>query len=681
MARKFVRVTLIGRERKQLVLNTDYRFSTKTIITLTKSWGSADGFNRIELRRYTSATERLVDFTDGSILRAYDLNVAQLQTIHVAEEARDMTADTISVNNEGLLDARGNRIINLGYAEDDGDAVPFGQLKSFDDSALASAEKAKGYEQEAQKHRNDTWSFRNQSETFKHEAESAARVAQNASSSASTANNAAQTAAQNAAGSNTAATAQAKAAAASATAAAGSVTKAKEWASKDRDQVVEDGLYSAKHYSLVAKDESAKLKNWNDLAGAISSVQGTTVSWKGRTVSRQFVNTMEPGADATAQPRVSVLEGLVRSGTNKVFSLEKFITSLSKRQDVYSYDSTDPTTWAAGRNNGTGVHKFRGQVNNVNGKFSVSAAIGSQAYINQLNSEGAYTQSLPGKQDISLYYPIVKQYGERTSGKKSAFSMGMTAMSTDDFHMGTMHLISSDGKSVAWEFRPNGDFKAGQGAITAGGIVSGSGLSAGAGGVSSQGPINCKGDGVTLALNNTSDAQSMYILAKTPGGNNWYLGKGGAGNEIYLHSYKLGTSLMLAADHVAVTKDLHVGTQGSKLTTNGNIAGPTWGTDLVTWIRSNVQIKGTYQAGIGEQLVWQGSAGHGVTMNLNADIRWRQVFIVINGYRFSYRFGGDGNYFMYGWGGWIKLTLSGGGRALRNNEDNQSVPTAIYMEK
>ncbi|WP_289474950.1 phage tail fiber domain-containing protein, partial [Klebsiella pneumoniae] len=110
LARKFVSVTLSSKDRKELILNQDFRFTTKTQITTTRAWSSSDGYTMIEIRRYTSATDRLVDFSDGSILRAYDLNIAQVQTLHVAEEARDLTADTIGVNNDGNLDARGRRI-------------------------------------------------------------------------------------------------------------------------------------------------------------------------------------------------------------------------------------------------------------------------------------------------------------------------------------------------------------------------------------------------------------------------------------------------------------------------------------------------------------------------------------------------------------------------------------------
>ena len=165
LARKFVVVTLIGVDRKVLTLNTDYRFATRTTISLTKAWGPADGYTTIELRRVTSTTDRLVDFTDGSILRAYDLNVAQIQTMHVAEEARDLTADTIGVNNDGHLDARGRRIVNLANAVDDRDAVPFGQLKTMNQNSWQARNEALQFRNEAETFRNQAEGFKNESST------------------------------------------------------------------------------------------------------------------------------------------------------------------------------------------------------------------------------------------------------------------------------------------------------------------------------------------------------------------------------------------------------------------------------------------------------------------------------------------------------------------------------------
>ena len=138
LSRKFVVVALIGKDRKELVVVTDYRFATRNLISTTKAWGPADNYQQIEIRRYTSASERLVDFSDGSILRATDLNVSQIQTLHVAEEARDLTADTIGINNDGHLDARGRRIVNVADGVDAGDAVSFGQMQRFDGSAYNS---------------------------------------------------------------------------------------------------------------------------------------------------------------------------------------------------------------------------------------------------------------------------------------------------------------------------------------------------------------------------------------------------------------------------------------------------------------------------------------------------------------------------------------------------------------
>lgn len=143
LARKFVQVTLIGRDRKELKNIQDYRFTSKTQITTNNVWGAGDGYTLIEIRRFTSATDRLVDFSDGSILRAYDLNISQIQTLHVAEEARDLTADTIGVNSDGHLDARGRRIVNLADPVDELDAVNLKTVKEWNNGAYQSYLKAK----------------------------------------------------------------------------------------------------------------------------------------------------------------------------------------------------------------------------------------------------------------------------------------------------------------------------------------------------------------------------------------------------------------------------------------------------------------------------------------------------------------------------------------------------------
>lgn len=113
LARRFVKVTLVGSVRQELVLNVDYRFTSKMEIETTVNW--APGlYQTIEIKRVTSATDRLVNFTDGSILRSQDLNIAQIQAIHIAEEARAVADDAMSGASGAAFDARGLRITNVG---------------------------------------------------------------------------------------------------------------------------------------------------------------------------------------------------------------------------------------------------------------------------------------------------------------------------------------------------------------------------------------------------------------------------------------------------------------------------------------------------------------------------------------------------------------------------------------
>lgn len=306
LARKFVVVTLIGVDRKVLRLNQDYRFATRTTISTTLAWGPATGYQQIEIRRYTSATERLVDFTDGSILRAYDLNVAQVQTLHVAEEARDLTADTIGVNNDGNLDARGRRIVNLADAVLDSDAISFGQVKRMNENSWQARNESLQFRNESQGFRNEAEQFKNQTSTLR---------AQTATDRAATgdARDQARQFKDQAAASQVAAANSQSGAATSAQKALSEAERAKKWASNPKDQVVEggefsalhyaknssyyssvskdwaqkpkgqvvaDGEYSSKHYATIAKEEAAKLGNWNLLAGTIDKVAAGRVEWK-----------------------------------------------------------------------------------------------------------------------------------------------------------------------------------------------------------------------------------------------------------------------------------------------------------------------------------------------------------------------------------------------------------------
>ena len=129
---------------------SDYYFLDKTTIRLKVAPASGE---TLTIRRYTSATERVVTFKDASILKATELDTSQVQAFHIAEEGRDILEDSLSVNREGNWDAKGKRIINVGDAVSDSDAMTYGIYKADALGALHSkiaAEKARDRAVEAE---------------------------------------------------------------------------------------------------------------------------------------------------------------------------------------------------------------------------------------------------------------------------------------------------------------------------------------------------------------------------------------------------------------------------------------------------------------------------------------------------------------------------------------------------
>lgn len=360
LARKFVTVTLIGKDRKELVLNQDYRFTTKTQITTTRTWTAADGYDSIEIRRYTSATDRLVDFADGSILRAYDLNIAQIQTLHVAEEARDLTADTIGVNNDGHLDARGRRIVNVANPVDDGDAVNLRSLKVWNDSALNSANKAKASEEEAKRQSDWAGRMRNEAEGFRNDANQHRVAAESAKDQSITAKNQAESARDLALGSRDEALGFSQES-------NQYMSLAKQWAANPVDVIAADGEYSAKHwqhYSKVQADrarvqadraeiEANKLGDMNVLAGAISTVYEGSVYWKhdvrtqsgGVYAERWIINEPALNEPYFSTPLIA---------TYRLRGVER-LTAALYAEGNWGQAATDKATIAAERKNASGV--------------------------------------------------------------------------------------------------------------------------------------------------------------------------------------------------------------------------------------------------------------------------------------------------------------------------------------
>lgn len=421
LARKFVVVTLIGVDRKVLTINTDYRFATRTTISLTKAWGPADGYTTIELRRVTSTTDRLVDFTDGSILRAYDLNVAQIQTMHVAEEARDLTADTIGVNNDGHLDARGRRIVNLANAVDDRDAVPLGQLKTMNQNSWQARNEALQFRNEAETFRNQAEGFKNESSTnatnthqwrneakgFRDEAEQFKNTAGQYATSAGNSATAAHQSEVNAAN--------------SATASANSATLAEQQADR-------------------AEREADKLGNWNGLAGAVESVQGDSVFWKG---SGYWVG-----------------GPVYRLPTNNAF---RFRMGLWEEGDFlksdFAMDRPDGIGFIEYAADKTGQHRHQIRLNQLTiaGGVLESDADGfiSHAFADQYTTKAPFFQQIQ-VQSTSSYHPIIKQRTYQSGRWAGCWSIGTLLTGTHpSFHI---HMRDESANDKLWTFNTNGDF-------------------------------------------------------------------------------------------------------------------------------------------------------------------------------------------------------------------------------
>lgn len=647
LARKFVQVTLIGKDRKELVLNQDYRFTTKTQITTTRTWTAADGYQMIEIRRFTSATDRLVDFADGSILRAYDLNISQIQTLHVAEEARDLTADTIGVNNDGHLDARGRKIVNLAFATNDYDAVPLKQIKERETSAWNAVTKANEHadrsNREANRSRDEANRAQREADRSTQQAGISTTQAVESKKQADRSNSEANRA-KGYADSMTASVAEAKKQADrsnseanrardEANRTAGEVTKAAAEVAKAAAHVetakghanrANTEANRAKGEADRAKTEADKLGGMNGLAVALESVSGNNVRFKGKVSGRSL--TLHNDAKGAGTQPVDQVWNQWRGQDSKETVWEQWIQAGTKRMDYYVFTNTDPATWPAGRSNGNGRHDFYGGFHShhdsrfyqnvsmdgylrvskyirADERFYTESTFGSGGFANQLNNNAPYSQSLPGNQDGNVYYPMIKQYGRRSNGYPAAFSIGMVSKGSNKFHDGIIQL---------------------------------------------------KGDG------GNEHALTVTIQGVLSSSKGWWIAADG---NLYIKKYE---------SYIDGWVNKRLGEHAYNKSETNN---------LVNGRLTQAQADGRYvRKNAGWAEVWKGSASGGVSVGLSQDVRWRTIWIQTQGRWNPVQIGDNGAYYISSMGGWLQFTISNNGRTFRNDADRSSVPTRILVQ-
>lgn len=280
LAKKFVRVSL----GVTILKGGDYGDTSKDYYFLDKTKVRLKVPPQVEevltIRRYTSATDRVVSFKDASVLKATDLDVSAMQTIHIAEEARDIINDALIKDKEGNWDAKGNRVVNVGDAVSDGDAVNLKLYKEDAKGAYQSrveAEKARDRAVEAETNAKESEAKAKESATNSKLSETVAQASAGTAVSASKHADAAKVENERLLGETKKSEASAKGSANTATAQATvSTQKANEAMGYARDAKVSEDNAMA---SEVTAEGSAELaKQWATKLGA--TVDGVDYSAK-----------------------------------------------------------------------------------------------------------------------------------------------------------------------------------------------------------------------------------------------------------------------------------------------------------------------------------------------------------------------------------------------------------------
>lgn len=151
--------------------SSDYYFVDATTIRLRKIVPSST--QTLTIRRYTSVTDRVASFRDGSVLYAKDLDTSQVQAFHIAEEARDILNDALTINREGFWDAKNKKIVRVADPTDSQDAA----TKAYVDKVAGVQKDLEELERIIKGYRDESEGFRDESLRYSTQAQASAGIA------------------------------------------------------------------------------------------------------------------------------------------------------------------------------------------------------------------------------------------------------------------------------------------------------------------------------------------------------------------------------------------------------------------------------------------------------------------------------------------------------------------------
>ena len=187
LSKQFVKVRVDHANTSTLLeYNRDYTIEGQTL-TLTPVHPFVSGATLCIYRQ--TPTGSLVDFSDGSLLLASEMDRLSTQLLHVEEENSDLIASTgMFADDDNSWQGQGRRIKNLSDPVDTHDAVTLSHLDKVGvarrEEIEAVAVRAENAASTAEQHRDKAKEARNMAETMKNAAEKAARDANSSEASA-----------------------------------------------------------------------------------------------------------------------------------------------------------------------------------------------------------------------------------------------------------------------------------------------------------------------------------------------------------------------------------------------------------------------------------------------------------------------------------------------------------------